>query len=134
MNINSVKGAYQVWDTLPTRESVSRNPEIEKRQLEKTTETVQSEKTKVVQDKIPPDVLSVIENKSKTRMQFDLDEARKPVVKFTDRETGEVVYQVPSEQLVKQSERFNQYLKRVQDDILDSKFDLPMGSLVNLRV
>jgi uncharacterized FlaG/YvyC family protein len=83
--------------------------------------------------KIPDDVLKIINDKTKTSMLFDFDENKRPIVKFQDKETKEIVYQVPSEQLIKQSQRFKEYLDRVQVDILDSPVNLPKGTFINFK-
>lgn len=84
--------------------------------------------------KIPDDVSKIINDKTRTSMLFDFDENRRPIVKFQDKQTKEIVYQVPSEQLIKQSQRFKEYLDKVQQDVFSGPIPLPpRGSLVDIK-
>lgn len=60
----------------------------------------------------------MIENKLKTSMSLETNQQGRTVFVFKDKETGEVIKEIPSEEAQKNYQRVQDFLDRISKDIL----------------
>ena len=114
-----------------------RDPRLESQQtpiqqeVRDRNQSVQRAPAKVVE--VSEEVRAKIEDRRSTKFNITNGSDGKPVVQVLDKETDEVLVQLPPEQIINQSKRFREYMDRVASDLSANSSSLPSGSIVNIK-
>lgn len=66
--------------------------------------------------KMTEEAQQLVEDKTRSKFKV-VNDGKGPIVQVLDKNSDEVLLQIPSEQLIKESSRFRDYLTKVKDDM-----------------
>lgn len=132
MNINPINNGIQNWELrLPSVVTHKKNEQVNTVQENHFYKTV-NQKNEV--ENLNPEKLNLLEDKTKTRLLFSTTEDGKVILNVYNKETKELLFQIPLEETQKQSKRVSEFLERVNQDILNKYINFPesKGNFVDI--
>jgi hypothetical protein len=134
MNINSINNVIHNW-WLNIPYIVNHNKyEQENRIHENLFYKTVNQKNKI--ESIDPEKINLLEDRMKTRLFFSTTEDGKVILNFYNKETKELLFQIPLKETQKQSEIISEFLERVNQHALNKYigFQESKGNFVDILV